>query len=226
MTRQWFFLIFLSYIGVASVALSEAFASDPRSVYSNRSGVKALIDKKAASSQNDFLKALETEPQEARLHINLGIAYQANKDLERAVKEFQTALRFAQSDEIKFYANFNTAQALGSKNLDLALRYYQNALQFNPDSTETKHNIELLMQSKNGGGGEGDQENKEKKPEEEDKGQDRSNERRPNEPEPYKGKELKEQDVQNILDELKNQDQRVRAKENSSAKERSLDKDW
>lgn len=202
------------------------FASDPRSVYNNRNGVKSLMDKKAASSQNEFLKALETEPQEARLHLNLGIAYQATKDVDRAVKEFQTALRFAETDDMKFFANFNTAQAIAGKNVDLALRYYQKALKFRPDSIETKHNIELLMQGKAGGDGEGDQKDKDKKDDGEDKGQDRTNERQSNDPEPYKGKELKEQDVQNILEELKNQDQKVRAKENSSAKERSLDKDW
>ncbi len=204
---------------------TSVFASDPRSVYSNRSGIKTLMDNKANSAQNEFLKALETEPQEARLHLNLGMAYQATKDLDRALKEYQTALRFANNDEVKFYANFNAGQVASAKNIDLALRYYQQALNYRPDSIETKHNIELLFQSKSGGGGEGNEKDKDPKDDGEDKGQDRTNQQS-NEPQPYKGKDLTPQDVQNILDELKNQDQKVRAKENSAGKDRSLDKDW
>lgn len=211
--------IFCLFLGL------EAYANDPRAVYNNRSGVNELVQKKYSSSQNAFLKALESEPEDARLHLNLGIAYQAAKDNERAAKEFQAATRFAKSDELKFFGNFNSAQAIGAKNVDLALRYYQQALSYKPDSRETKHNIELLLQGKSGGGGEGDDKDDKKDNSGEDKGQERTN-KQSNEPQPYKGKELTPQDVQNILEELKNQDQKVRAKENSSGKDRNLEKDW
>jgi Ca-activated chloride channel homolog len=200
-------------------------ASDPRAVYNNLSGVKTLLKNQPSQAQAEFLKALETEPEEARLHLNLGLSYQANKDLERAAKEYQAAARFATTDELKFFGNFNAGQALGAKNVDLALRYYQQALKYKPDSQETKQNIELLMQSKSGGGGEGDNKDDQQKEDGEDKGQDRTN-KQSNEPQPYKGKDLTPQDVQNILEELKNQDQKVRAKENNSGKERNLEKDW
>ncbi len=156
--------------------------------------------------------------------MNLGLAYQAAKDNERAAKEFQAATRFAKTDELKFFGNFNAAQAIGTKNVDLALRYYQQALKYKVDSHETKHNIELLLQGKSGGG-EGENKDDKKADEGEDKGQDRSN-KQSNEPQPYKGKELTPQDVQNILEELKNQDQKVRAKENGNGKDRTLEKDW
>ncbi|OQW47914.1 MAG: hypothetical protein A4S09_14035 [Proteobacteria bacterium SG_bin7] len=211
-------LIFLFLLSLSS------FASDPRAVYNNREGLKGLLQKKYNSSQNDFLKALETEPDDARLHLNLGLAYQAVKDNERAAKEFQAATRFAKTDELKFFGNFNAGQATAAKNVDLALRYYQQALKYKPDSHETKHNIELLLKGKSGGG-EGEKKDDQKSDDSEDKGQDRTN-KQSNEPQPYKGKELTSQDVQNILEELKNQDQKVRAKENSNGKERNLEKDW
>lgn len=202
-------------------------AADPRSVSNNRSGISALEKKAIAEAERDFIQALETEPEDARLHINLGIVFQVKKDFERAFKEYQTGLRFAKDPETKFFANFNSAQVIGSKDVDLALRLYQEALEYKPDSRETKHNIELLMQQQSGGGGgEGDKKNDKSDDKGEDTGQDRTQEQNKNEPQPYKGKELSQQDVQNILDELKNQEQKVRAKENNSGREKSLDKDW
>lgn len=205
---------------------SLSLATDVRSVLSNRQGIKDIEKKQGFSSQKEFLDALEKEPFDAHLHLNLGIAFQINKEPEKAIKEFLTALKYAQNDETKFYAYFNAGQAVGSNNVDQALQYYQSALDINPESKETKHNIELLLQSKQGKGGGDKKDNQDKENKEPDENQDRTNEQNKNEPQPYKNKELSENDVQKILEELKNQEQKVRAKENKAKNDRDLDKDW
>ena len=160
--------------------------------------------------------------------------------------------------------------------IDQALKYYQMALEIKPDSLETKQNIEMLFLRKQSNNSQQSKENPKQKKEEsqqdkseqkkqEDKSkqdssknQDESKdnqgasykENRKNEDEQnFQSKDLTKRDVQDILEELKQQEQQIWEKliqeeakkqkkqgkrswmldgilKNETTKDQELDKDW
>ena len=130
-----------------------------------------------------------------------------------------------------------------------ALENYQAALELKPDSTETKHNIELLIQNGGQNSSGGDNEKKEnqdgqgggqdeQKNENEQDGENKddkdgkdkkeySNGNPKYKPRPFKSGELSEGDVKKILGELKNQEQKIRANfDKKERKDKKNEKDW
>jgi tetratricopeptide (TPR) repeat protein len=157
------------------------------------------------------------------------------KDFDKAISQYKLAMKLApgktkREREVRFRSLFNIAAILGSQNkVDEALETYQNALEMKPDSKETKTNMELLTQG--GSGGKGDKDSKDKNEEgeggEDQKDKNFSNKPRENQPQPYKGKDLSRQDVDRILDELKQQEEAIRAKDQrEGGKDAPPDKDW
>ncbi len=186
-------------------------------------------------AMSESIEALHHQSLMPEIHINLGDFYLLNKDFERAEKEYLTASRLAAlNSEMKFIAFFNAGIAATQlKKVDDALNFYQEALEIKKDSMETKTNIELLTKSQKGGGdGEGDGKPDPKKDGQGDKDKNdpnrkAQNERPKNQPEPYKGKEISKENVKKILDELKQQEQQVRAKfENKNNHTSPNEKDW
>ena len=157
--------------------------------------------------------------------------------------------------ETRYRASFNKAIALtAEKKIDEALSAYQQALEAHPDSNETKTNIELLTKAAGGKGkGEGedkdqtekndkgdpkdqkdkkDGDGKDKKdqkpqdPKDQNKDQNKEQKQKPT-PKPFKSDELNQQDVGKILDELKRQEEQIRARmQNDKVKDAPNDKDW
>jgi hypothetical protein len=134
---------------------------------------------------------------------------------------------------VRFRSLFNIAAIQASQNkVDEALETYQQALEVKPDSIETKTNMELLTQGASGGG-KGDKDSKNKKDQGDGGGQGQQNQPKEfsnkpkNEPQPFKGKDLSRQDVDRILDELKQQEEAIRAKDQrEGGKDAPPDKDW
>lgn len=194
-----------------------------------------------------ILEALKDAPFNPAIRGNLGLAFELNEEKEKALKEFKAANKYAElsdDDELKFISRFNLARAYGVEKIDLALETYQKALELKPDSIEVKTNIELLLQQQQGQGkgkgGQGDNKNKEKDDQnqdgegdqdQKDKDQSDNSDKKPQQQQKqkkeFKSKELTKNDVRRILEELKNQEQKIRAKEfGGKAKERPLGKDW
>src|SRR6185312_16368534 len=85
-----------------------------------------------------------------------------NNQAEKAQASYEQALKFAKTPTEKFNALFDLGQlSQKGKKTDEALNYYQQALNEDPQSKETKINIELLMkqqeQQKDKKGDQGDQ---------------------------------------------------------------------
>ena len=115
------------------------------------------------------------------------------------------------------------------KKNDEALIQYQQALQLNPKSYEVKHNIEMMIQQQqSGGGGEGDPDSQEKnKGEDQSKSDPGTDPKKQEQEAKAKPKNLNEKDVEKILEELKNQEQKIRAKEYGKGPQDSLGgKNW
>jgi len=210
-------------------------------IYHNNKSVFHLSKKMNYEALGEAIEALRYLPFASELHLNLGDLYLLNKDFEKAQKEFLTSARsaaHAHNDQMKFHAFFNAAIAATElKHIDEALSLYQDCLDIQKDSLETKTNIELLIQSQSGGGkGEGggksdanqdQKDDKDNKSDRNDPNKKFQNEAPKNQPQPYKGKEISKENVNKILDELKQQEQNIRAKfENRNNHHPQNEKDW
>jgi tetratricopeptide (TPR) repeat protein len=216
----------------------------------NKEGAALLQQQNFLLAEEKFLKALSRDPLMSALHVNLGLAFELAGQTEKAQASYLTAAKLALSertDQIRFVAFFNLGQMMGKlKNVTAALEYYQQALELKPDSQETKVNIELLIQQ-NAGGGQGqkdkddknkdkdkkdkdDQDQNDKKDDEKDgKDKDKPKEYQKNKPQPkkFKSEELTQGDVNKILGEIKQQEQKIRQDYNrKDVKEKPRGKDW
>ncbi len=194
----------------------------------NREGVREFNKKSYYPAYQKFMKALEDDPLNPRVHLNLARTLEANEDYEKAENAYRGALRvIPEGSPLRFEALFNWAGTLAKlKRIDEALGAYQAALALDPDSLEVKTNIELLWQ---GGGGGGGGDSKEKQ---EGEGGERQEPGDPQQqqqkkPKPFKSEQLSPEDVKTILDEIKNQEQNIRAQDyEKGAKDMPKAKDW
>lgn len=205
-----------------------AGAQELSTIRENNTGVEELSKEKGFQAEKTFLNALGEDPFNKVLHYNLGTAYLLEKKYEAAIKEYDSLIRRPDlPKELGFAVHFNAAVAAAeNKNVDLALKYYQGALNIKPDSKEVKTNIELLTNGEGGGGGGGQGQNKNDKPQDgKDPGQNPQN----GDPKTEKrDKPIGEKDMENILEELGRQEQRIRALEYGTKKgaEKGPAKDW
>jgi Ca-activated chloride channel family protein len=220
-----------TWIIVGMILPSCAYATTWEAYTFNRDGVKKLSEKSYFPAYQTFLKALESDPMNPYVQLNLALALEASEDFERAEKAYRGVLKLVGQDSaLKFQALFNLAGVQAKqKKIDEALATYQDALELNPDSIEVKTNIELLWQG-GGGGGEGDKQDQKQdskdgkgggEPQKPDEGDGKKEKQKP-QPRPADA-EMERR----ILDEIKNQEQAIRAKDyEKGAKDAPRAKDW
>jgi Ca-activated chloride channel homolog len=220
------------------MATRAAFAGELGAIRDNNEGVKRFEKGRANDAYHKFTEALADLPFDGTVHSNLGDTFLANKEFDKAMSEYREAIRLSPGQSrrdrtVRFHSLFNMALIHSmEKRIDAALETYQMALEIVPDSVETKTNMELLIQS-GGGGGQGDDQ-KDKKPQDGQGDQDQQQPQKFDDkkkekpkPKPFDSKDLTQQDVNKILDELKQQEEQVRAKmERQGAKDAPPDKDW
>jgi tetratricopeptide (TPR) repeat protein len=187
-------------------------------------------------------------------HLNLGILYTQLNRKDEARQSFLLALNTAPSRACLFAANYNLGVLVQEKKdkaeVDTALAFYQSALAVNPDSFETKVNIELLIQSQQEGGQGEEPNDKDKKDEsgkdgenkDDSKGKEQNEKKddegqspKPQQPAPqkkptkqeFKSADLSKADVNKILGEIRNQEKNIRNEfQKKDAKESPNEKDW
>jgi Ca-activated chloride channel family protein len=244
-----FTLFFLSH--------QEVYAFGPPSIESNNEGLKHYKAEEFPEAFNSFADALGRDPFNPKYHLNLGDAFLKGGDIPKALAEYESASQNPKVDpETKFQSLFNAGNAaVESKDMAKALDYYQRALEIKPDSVETKTNIELALkedkkqnksdenkdQDKKGGGDKDQKDKKDGKDGKDKKDKDQKKDQpkpsQSNGPQPtprpvphgFKSESLNENDVQRILEELKRQEQEIRArqyKENKNVPENQIEKDW
>ncbi len=206
-------------------------------VYTNNLGVKLLNEEKNGEAFEKFAEALSEAPFHRLLMYNLATSYQANKDCENAKRIYSSVIRSTDDPELLFLVNFNMGHCMVAlKDTNAALSFFQEALEYKPESIETKTNIELLSQG-GGGDGEGDSKNQSKQGKGKSKEGSDSNDSKnqqsqgqqpqQKQPQKYQGKELTPQDVEKIMEELKRQEQDVRGKyQKDGARDVPKAKDW
>jgi Ca-activated chloride channel homolog len=235
-----FILIFL--------AGAKVFALGPPSVQANQDGIKKYSEEDFGGAFKDFAKALGKDAYNPTFHFNLGDAFLKNGEVNKALNEYDSVEKSPKADsELKFKSMFNAGNAaVQAKDIPKALSYYQRALGYKPDSQEVKTNIELALREQQGGGGSSDKDkDKDKKDKgnegkddkqqqgDKDKDQDKKEgapkEEPKEQPKPFQSKALNENDVRRILEELKRQEEQIRAKQNIDNRktpETPIEKDW
>lgn len=240
----------LSGIGATVILLFSPWIfalTTPGTITKNNEAAKNLKEKQSYQAYRDLTELLSSSPFQPEVRLNLAYAFELNEEFDKAAKEYLAVANSNVDEKQKFEAYFNAARIYGQqKKIPEALEYYQKALNIDPTSVEAKTNIELLFQQGKGGG---EDDNKDKKEGDEGKdseqkkesgGQDKkqqeqkpqsqekqSQEKQKRAPQPFKSQELSERDVKNILDELKRQEEKNRAKMMEQPnKENSRGPDW
>jgi Ca-activated chloride channel homolog len=224
---------------LCAIAPEPARADEFGAVRRNNRAVDQFKAERYNDSLDGFTKALTDLPDSPEVHFNLGNAYAANKDEDKALSEYTTAFKMNPSPELAYNIAFNAGNVYASKKqTQEALDSYQTALKFKPDSIETKTNIELLFK---GGDGEGegeksDKDGKDKKDQKDDPKAEPNPKDTPKPqtgptpkptPRPFKSEQLSQQDVGRILEEIKRQEDQVREKmQREGGKDAPRDKDW
>jgi Ca-activated chloride channel family protein len=235
-------------IGLMFLKTEAAMASDFDGVRKNNEAQKQFNAERPVEALDGFSKSLEHLPDRAEVHFNIATSFMALKEDDKALKEFDVALRTNPAPDLEFKIHFNRAQVLATKKETArALDSYQNALRLNPDSVEVKTNIELLIASGEGGG-DGDEKNDKKDPNKQDQNGDQQNqpdqkqdqkqeqkqEQKPQQgptpkptARPFKSEQLSNQDVSRILEELKRQEDQIRERmQREGGKDAPREKDW
>jgi tetratricopeptide (TPR) repeat protein len=200
-------LIFLSFRAQA------ANTYWPQTAWHSFATKMALMTHKYDQALQHSLKALEADPMQPELHINLGNSLEGLGAVQKAIDAYGVAGKISEDPSIQFQVEFNQAQALAKvKKVDEALVHYQKALDFIPDSREVKTNIELLMSSSGGKGGKDkDKDQDQKEGDGEGDQQKEPQKFAENKPQDKKQPQnLSQADVKKILEELKQQEQRIR----------------
>lgn len=244
---MWLLFLFLTLSAAA------ANATTVNSYIHNQKGLKDLSQKLNFQAYREFMKALEDDPLNLAVQLNLALAFETNEEYEKAEKGYRGVLRLLPDNSpARFEPLFNLAGVFVKEGkIDQALQAYQECLRLNPDSVEVKTNIELLWQN-GGGGGKGGQknskdkkndkqqnnkQNQDKNQKDQGKDQDKDKDKGKNDkdydqsqqkkPAPFESRELNKEDVKRILDEIKNQEQSIRAQEyEKNLKDQPRGKDW
>lgn len=220
------------------VLVNFVFAQDPNLVFKNNKGAAMLQDEDKVFDAKDYLqKNVVNNPDSPELKYNLGHALEQGKENEKAIQQYSEAAKTARGD-LQFQAFFNAARLYGeARDYSNALKNYQMALEIKPDSQEVKTNIELLLKSDGGGGNSSQKQNdKQDQNKDQQKQQDQQQDQKENphqqqdkkkQPKPFRSQELSNQDVKRILEELKRQEEQIRAKMlNKKSREQNVEKDW
>jgi tetratricopeptide (TPR) repeat protein len=175
-----------------------------------RSGNELFEGEKFENSEVEYRKALGKKINSYEAGFNLGDALYKQKKYDEALKQFQT-LAVNEKDPEKlghlFHNMGNTL--LESKKIDESIEAYKQSLRFNPNSQETKYNLEYARQMK-------------KKQEEEQKKQDQ-NKDQDQKDQDKKDQDKKDQDKKD--QDKKDQDKKDQDKKDQDKKDQDKNKD-
>jgi len=231
------------FIASSLVFSSHARAESLKAIAKNREALKALEKENPSLAEESLLSALGEDPFNPILHLNLGLVFELEEHYDKAIKEDEAVLRTENvSPEAQFYAHFNAGNsAVKKEDVALALSHFQAALDIKPDSLETKQNIELLIKSGAGQGKGKDGKGQGKDQDSDDKNDDKNKDGKNDKPDmskdnivngrkqkpKFNSDSLTKEDVRKILDEIKSQEQHIRALDYANkSKDTPPAKDW
>ena len=216
------------------------WGQSPGTVRKNYEAIDLYKQEQFYESYKLFTESLADEPFHPLLHLNLGMSYIANEEQDKALKAFRSAKTMAeqsQNRDFLYFALFDlgTAQAM-TGDVENALQNFQKGLALKPGDKDIRENIEKMWQAQQGEG-QGDSESNDPNQEQNDgEGEQQEDEQRQDgqgdeqqkkKPKPFDSQELTKDDVRKILEEIKNQEQKIRAEVyEGKSKSKPREKDW
>lgn len=243
-----FALIFSSLFSVAANA-----ELGLRDIYKNNQAVQKMREEDLSLASDILHNLVSSKPNAGIPKLNLAALYASNQDLEgskglleelvNSLKDPKSSSGLNEADKkfLLFAAHFNLAYiiALDKSKAKEAVEYYSIALNYEPNDIATKLNIEILTKSQQGSSNSQNQQDQKDQKDQKDnqqkqQQQDQKKSDNPKygdqkkQPKPqFKENELKKQDVRRIFQELKRQEEKIRAKMNKKDQEEpENDKDW
>ncbi len=192
-----------------------------------------------------YRQAIEQDPDNAKLHFNLGSALNQLGQKDEASEAYSRFTELTDSPLDQSLADYNMGRMLADdENYEEALDYFRNALRNNPADEDARHNFELALkrqqqdqeeQPEDESGGEGGDDDQEQDPDS-DQDQDPQQDQQPDSPQDQQGDgeqqpqplDMSPEEARNILDALEQLERELlenRKKESTSPPSRN-EKDW
>jgi len=119
------------------------------SVNDARKANEAFRNGNYAEAVELYKKAIGEDPENARLHFNLGNAYARLGNIEEAQAAYGQYKALSENEEQQSLADYNTGNIYAEQQkYDEAIEKYREALKKNPGDEDAKHNYELALQKK------------------------------------------------------------------------------
>lgn len=235
------FALFLAFILLTGASLNDA-----------RKANQAYKNGNYQEAAELYRSAIADDPENAKLHFNLGNALAKMGNTEEAETAFSRYKSLVENPVDESLADYNTGKMLTDlEQYDEALNYFREALRNNPDDEDARHNYELALRKQQEqqqedqqqqSDSDQDQENEENQNSQNDQDQQNENqdpsqnENQQQNPRDQQDEDeqqpipidMTEQEAENILDALKQLERELlenRKKESTQAQSGN-DKDW
>jgi len=155
-------------------------ASADKAARYNKKGLEAFKKQAFDESAEHFMDAVVENPDAPELRFNLGTALAEKNETEEALRQLGIATQDFDSPGMKAAAHFNAGNTnFLAGNLEAAIDEYKQALRFDQESQDIRHNLEAAIrkyqQQQQQEKDEENEENGEKKEENEEDKQDEQN---------------------------------------------------
>jgi Ca-activated chloride channel family protein len=166
---------FATYICIAVAALLSVNAVAQTSKLLQQ-GNQLYSEKRYGEATQNYLKALQKDPNNTTGLFNLGTALYQNKKYDSSRKVMSVSANAIKDKGGKAAANYNIGNSyMAERKWEDAIAAYKNTLRNNPQDADAKYNLsyaqQMLKQENKNGGGKNDKQNKDKKDQNKDKQQ-------------------------------------------------------
>lgn len=170
---------FATYIMVA-VATLISFTAVAQTNKLLQQGNQLYSEKRYGEATQNYLKALQKDPNNTTGLFNLGTALYQNKKYDSSRKVMSASANAIKDKGGKAAANYNIGNSyMAERKWEDAVAAYKNTLRNNPQDADAKYNLsyaqQMLKQENKNGGGKNDKQNKDKKDQQKDKQQQDKN---------------------------------------------------
>lgn len=215
--------LLLTVVGAAAFAATPAAAQTPtyRLV---RQGNRAFQTKDYKAAEKCYLKALQSEPRNARARFNLADTYLSQENPQEALKHYAEAAKQEPNKLVRAMSYHNMGYVHHKqKQYDKAIDYYKEALRLNPADEDTRYNLALAQKQKK------EQKQNQQQQQKQDKKQDRNRQKQDQDQQQQQQQpdQLSQENVDQLLQLSRQAENQTRRKlEQMQPRKKSLPKNW
>lgn len=215
--------LLLTVVGAAAFAATPAAAQTPtyRLV---RQGNRAFQAQDYKAAEKCYLKALQSEPRNARARFNLADTYLSQENPQEALKHYAEAAKQEPNKLVRAMSYHNMGYVHHKqKQYDKAIDYYKEALRLNPADEDTRYNLALAQKQKK------EQKQNQQQQQKQDKKQDRNRQKQDQDQQQQQQQpdQLSQENVDQLLQLSRQAENQTRRKlEQMQPRKKSLPKNW